>query len=124
MMSDILYIVLHIPLVDKSLQVNLFRMNNFPLVHPILKKPFRLMACQVSNGQFCHINSPLYTVDTLCSCSYVLFPQNKYRINKFCILSVINQTQDEAININDHFWSISTLQTLFPIRYNLPTQWL
>ena len=69
-----------------------------------------MLACQVSNGQFCHINSPLYTADTLTSCSYALFPQNKDRINKFCILSVVNQTQDEAININDNFCSISTLQ--------------
>ena len=30
-------------------------------------------------------------------------------MNKFCILSVINQTQDEAFNINDNFWAISTL---------------
>ena len=27
----------------------------------------------------------------------------------FCLLSMVNQIQDEAININDNFWSISTL---------------
>ena len=60
-------------------------------------------------GQFCHINSPLYTAETLSSYSYALFLQNKDRINKFCILSGVNQTQDETININNNFWSISTL---------------
>ena len=69
-----------------------------------------ILACQVSNGQFCHINSPLYTADTSSSCSYALFLQNKDRIKKFCILSGVNETIDEAININDNFWSISTLQ--------------
>ena len=133
MMLGTLYIVLCIPLVDKSLQFNLFRIHNIPLVHPILKKSFKysiqeehlairldtqyisfplstdIMACQVSNGQFCHINSPLYAVDTSHSCSYALFLQDKDRINKFCTMSIINQTQYEALNINNNFWAILTL---------------
>ena len=133
-MSDMLYVILHIPLVNKSLQFNLYRMHNIPLVCPILKESFSysiqeeylairsdaqyisfplstdIMACQVSNGQFCCINSPLYRADTSSSCSYTLVLQNKDRINKYCILSVINQTQDGAFNINDNHWAISTLQ--------------
>ena len=58
----------------------------------------------------CHINSPLYTANTLSSCSYAIFLPNKDKMSKFCILSVINQTEDEAFNINDNFWAISTLQ--------------
>ena len=34
----------------------------------------------------------------------------RQKINKVCILSVINPTQDKAININDNVWAISTLQ--------------
>ena len=88
MMSDTLFVILYIPLVDKSLQFNLYRIHNIPLVHPILKKSFRysiqeeyltirsdaqyvsfpvstdILACQVLNGQFCCISSPLYTADT------------------------------------------------------------
>ena len=88
-LSDTLYVVLYFPLVDKSLEFN-----------PILKKSIRcliqdeyiifrsdahyisfpvstdILACQVSNGQYCDINSPLYTADTLSSCSYALFLQN------------------------------------------------
>ena len=66
------------------------------------------MVCQVSNGQFCHINSPLYVADTSNSCSYALFPKDKVKINDFCILPVINQTQGEVLNINDNFCAIST----------------
>ena len=29
----------------------------------------------------------------------------------FCTLSIINQTQDKAININENFWAISTLES-------------
>ena len=68
------------------------------------------MACQVSNGQFCHINSPLYVADTSKSYSYTLFLNNKARINNVCIFSLINQTHNERININDNFWAIYALQ--------------
>ena len=37
MMSDTLYVVQHIPLFDKSLQLHLFRIHSIPLVHPVLK---------------------------------------------------------------------------------------
>ena len=134
MLSDTLYVVLNIPLVDKSLQFNLYRIPNIPLVYTVLKKLFKyfiqeeyfasrsdskyisfplsanIMACQVSNGQFCHINSPLYVADTSKSHRYTLLLKDKVKINSVCTLSVINQTQDEALNINDNFWEISTLQ--------------
>ena len=134
MMSDPLYAVLHIPFIDKSLQFHLFRIHNIPVVHPTLKKSFwytiqkeylairlvgqyisfplstDMMVCQVSNGQFCHINAPLYTVDTSKSCSYALFLQNRNKINIFCTLSAINKTHDKAVNINDNFEAISTLE--------------
>ena len=38
MLSDTLYVVLHISLVNKSLQFNLYRIHNILLVHPILEK--------------------------------------------------------------------------------------
>ena len=68
------------------------------------------MACQVSNGQFCHIDSPLYATNNSNSCSYALFLKAREKINDFFILSLINQTQDEAFNIDDNFWAISILQ--------------
>ena len=63
-----------------------------------------IMACPVSNGQFCHINTPLYAADTSKSCSYALFLQNKNKLNAFCTMSVINQTHDQVVNINAIFW--------------------
>ena len=107
MMSNTLYVVLHISLIDKSLQFHLFRIHNIPLVHPILKKSFlysiqeenlairsdeqyilfplsmNIMVYQVSNGQFCHINSPLYAADTLNSCSYDLSSRTKIKLINF-----------------------------------------
>ena len=39
--SDTLYVVLHIPVVDKWLQFYLFKIHYIPLVHPTLKKSFQ-----------------------------------------------------------------------------------
>ena len=127
MLSDTKYVELHIPLVNKSLHFDLYKIHDIPLVHPVLNTSFKyfiqeeylpirsdsqyisfslsanIIACQTSNGQFCHINSPLYADDTSKSCSYTLFLNNKARINSFCILSIINQTHNEAININEIF---------------------
>ena len=98
---DTLYVILLIPIVDKSLQFHLFRIHNIPLVHPVHKKSFRysiqgeyltirsdaqytsfplstnIMAFKYPMDNFAHINSPLYAVDTTNSCSYVLFLQKK-----------------------------------------------
>ena len=81
-MSNTLYVVLHIPLVDESLQFHLFRLHNIPLFHPIIKRSFRysiqeenltirsdeqyissplstdIMTCQVLNGLFSALTHP------------------------------------------------------------------
>ena len=96
MMSDTLYVVLHTPLIDKSLHFYIFRIHNIPLVQLTLQKSFQyaiqeeclairldgqyisfplsmdIMACQVSNGQFCHINTP-YIWQTLQSLAAMPF---------------------------------------------------
>ena len=48
--------------------------------------------------------------DISSSCSYAKFLKDKVKLNDICILSVINQTQDKALDINDNFWAISILQ--------------
>ena len=59
MMSDTLYVMLYIPLVDKPLQFKLFGMHNIPLVHHILKNhlytQYRMNTLQVGQTQniFC-----------------------------------------------------------------------
>ena len=78
--------------------------------HSIFGSPQLPTSWHVKYGQFCHINSPLYTADTSNSCSYAQFLKDKIQRNDVCILSVVNQTQDEALNINNNFWEISILQ--------------
>ena len=58
----------------------------------------------------CQMVNFVTLVGTSNSCSYAFFLQNKDTVNKFCILSVINQMQDEAFNVSDNFRSISTLK--------------
>ena len=114
----------------------MYRICHNPLVHPIFKESFKysfqeeylatrsdsqyylfplstdILACQASNGQFYHNNSPLYTEDTSSPCGYALFLQDKERINKFFTLSVINQTQDETFIINDDFLEFPSFRVI------------
>ena len=112
MLSDTLYVVLDMPLVNQSLQFNLYGRHNIPLVNPVLKKSFKysiqeeylanrsdlqyisfplsadIMAFK-SQRQFCHIKSPLYRADTSKSCSYTIFQNNKARIK--CLYIIYNK---------------------------------
>ena len=38
-----------------------------------------IIACQVSNGQFCHINYPLYVANTSKLCSHAFFLKDKVK---------------------------------------------
>ena len=53
---------------------------------------------------------PLYMQPTLQILVIMPYSLKTEKINIFCILSVINQTQHETLNINNNMWVISTLQ--------------
>ena len=123
--SDTLYIALHIPLVDKSLQFHLFQITNIPLIHLALQRSFQytiheeylairldrqyisfpfstdIMACQVSKGKFCHNNTPYIQLASPSPAAIPYSSKNRNKINTFSTLSVINQTHDKDVNIND-----------------------
>ena len=73
--------MLYIPLVETSLQFNLYRICNIPLVHPILKKSFRYSIKE----EYLMIRS---------DAPYILFPMNtdilacKYQMVNFVILTL------------------------------------
>ena len=123
---------------DKSLKFNLYRLHNIPLVHPILKKSFEysiqeeylamrsdsqyisfLLSNDIMTSVKCQMANfatliPLYIQQIPQILVAMLFFFKTRKINKFCILSVINQTQDEAFNINDNFLA-KAIHNLFTI---------
>ena len=96
-MDDLLLIILTIPLIDQSLQMDLYKVHNLPALHPDLKIQFTyeiegeyltiskgdlyaalptpkdIQICMAMEGYLCLMNQALYPVDCTEWCIYALF---------------------------------------------------
>ena len=112
-LQDYLMLILTIPLVDQSLQVNLYKVHNLPMLHPTLKlhaqyelEGIYLMTliegmfvslptaldvklCLVTNGHLCMFDQALYPVEHINWCIYALFINDQNRIRRDCFLKTL-----------------------------------
>ena len=96
-LQDYLMLILTIPLIDQSLQVNLYKVHNLPMLHPtlnvhaqyeiegsylvtLMEGMFVLLCtaldvklCLVTNGHLCIFDQALYLVEHVNWCIYALF---------------------------------------------------
>ena len=88
-------VILTIPLVDESLQMNLYKVHSLPLLHPKLQievtynleghpDATNIKLCMVSQGHLCMFDQAMYPVDTTPWCIYALFINNLSRIWQIC----------------------------------------
>ena len=97
-------LILTVPLVDQSLQMNLYKVHNLPMLHPSLNvhaqyelegtyfatlmegmfislpTALDVKLCLVTNGHLCMFDQVLYLVKCTKWCIYALFINNKDRI--------------------------------------------
>ena len=90
-------LILTIPLVDQSLQVNLYKVHDLPMLHPTLNMHAQyklegtylatlmdgmlvslstaldVKLCLVTNGHLCMLDQALYLVEHINWCVYALF---------------------------------------------------
>ena len=109
-MEDTLMLILMIPLIDQSLEMNLYQVHNLPMIHPELKiqatcelegnyfttlmegmfvalpDATDVKLCLMTQGHLCMFNQALYPVDRLNWCVYALFIDDKDRIKANCVL--------------------------------------
>ena len=102
-------LILTVPLVDQSLQMNLYKIYNLPMLHPILHvhaqyelessyivtvmdgmfvtlpTALDVRLCLMTNGHLCMFNQALYPVEQTDWCVYALFINDEDRIEKNCI---------------------------------------
>ena len=100
-MDDFLLIILTIPLTNQSLEMDPYKINNLPALHPKLKVEFtyqleveylaitknklytalptagEIRICKGTEGYLCLMNQALYPVEKIEWCTYALFTQNK-----------------------------------------------
>ena len=116
-LTDTLFVILTIPLLDKSLIFYLYRIHDIQLLHPILKKSFQyekehrifairsdlcsitfpdenVLNCAVLSGHFCGLDNALHIVNKIQEGNYILFQDDKEIISKDFQILILNQTRD------------------------------
>ena len=113
-LQDYLMLILTVPLVDQSLQMNLYKVHNSPMLHATLNvhvqyelegtyfttlmkgmfislpTALNVKLCLVTNGHLCMFDQALYPVEHTNWCMYALFINDKDRIRRDCFLKTLN----------------------------------
>ena len=134
-MDDYLMVILTIPLIDSSLNVNLYKVYNLPMLHPKLQiqveyqlkgtyfathmhgmyatipKESDIKLCMMSQGHLCMFNEPLYPVDKIEWCLYALFMNDLSKIDLNCKVIATTQHTNLAHSLDGYLWAVSSLAT-------------
>ena len=135
-LEDYLMLILTVPLVDQSLQMNLYKVYNLPMLHPILHvhaqyelessylatvmdgmfitlpTALDVKLCLMTNGHLRMFNQALYPVEQTNWCIYALFINDEEQIERNCFfLKTINRTTNLAYSLDGYLWAISALAT-------------
>ena len=131
--EDVLSMLLTIPLIDKSLQMNVYRVHNLPALQTklgvaaeyILEGDFlavdqhglyvalpdarEMQICLTSQGGLCVMNQALHPVETVEWCVYALFIQDEERIKRDCAMNFKPRKANVAQSIGGYLWAVSSL---------------
>ena len=125
-LEDYLMLILTMPLIDQSLHMNLYKVYNLPMSHPILHVHVQyeiensylatvmdgmfitlptaldVKLCLMTNGHLCMFKQSLYLVEQTNWCIYALFMNDKKQIERNCILRTINRTINLAYSLDGY----------------------
>ena len=134
-LEDYLMLILTVPLIDQSLHMNLYKVYNLPMLHPILHVHVQcelessylatvidgmlitlptaldVKLCLMTNGHLFMFKQALYPVEQMNWCIYALFINDEKQIERNCILKTINRTTNLAYSLDGYLWAISALAT-------------
>ena len=126
-------LILTVLLVDQSLQMNLYKVHNLPMLHPTLNvhaqyklegsylatmmksifislpTALDVKLCLVTNGHLCMFDQALYPVEHTNWCIYALFINDKDKIKRDCFLKTLNQTTNLEYSLDGYLWAVSAL---------------
>ena len=132
-LQDYLMLILTVPLVDQSLQMDLYKVHYLPMLHPNLNvhaqyelegtylvtmmegmfislpTALDVKLCLVTNGYLCMFDQALYPVEGTNWCIYALFINDKNKIKRDCFLKTLNRTTNLAYSLDGYLWAISAL---------------
>ena len=131
--EDVLSMLLTIPLIDKSLQMNMYKVHNLPALHTelgiaaeyILEGDYlavdehglyvalpdarEIQICLTSQGGLCVMNQALHPVETVEWCVYALFIQDEERIKRDCSMNFKPRKANIAQSMGGYLWAVSSL---------------
>ena len=110
-LENYLMLILMVPLIDTSLQMNLYKVHNLPTAHPVhqiqtnyelkgnyfatlkhnmyivLPDEENVQLYIITKGHLCLFNQALYPVEQVKWCVYAIFIQNQNSVRKNCKIS-------------------------------------
>ena len=128
-------VILTIPLIDSSLDVNLYKVHNLSILHPQLQiqveyelegayfathmhgmyatilKKMDIKLCMMSQGHLCMFEEPLYPVNKINWCLYALFINDLTKIESNCKFTTTIRHTNLAHSLDGYLWAISSLAT-------------
>ena len=131
--GDVMAMLLTIPLIDKSLKMNVYKIHNLPALDPELKiaseyelegeylaiddhglyvalpDAREIQICLTSQGGLCVMNQALHPIETINWCIYALFIQDEDRIKKDCEMNFRPREGNMAQSLGGYLWAVSSL---------------
>ena len=131
--EDVLTMLLTIPLIDKSLEMNIYKVHNLPALqvklgvaaeyvlegdylavdqhglYVALPDEKEMQICLTSQGGLCVINQALHPVETVEWCVYALFIQDEKRIKRDCSMNFKPRKANMAQSLGGYLWAVSSL---------------
>ena len=132
-MDDVLFIVMTIPLKDTSLQMNVYKIHNLPLIHPKLNVSVtyelegkylaigheghyvslpdegELTMCLLTRGGLCKMNQAMYPSDKVGWCVWALFFKDEKMVRSVCTYNIQRGNGNLAQSLGGYLWAISSI---------------
>ena len=132
-LQDYLMLILTVPLIDQSLQMNLYKVYSLPILHIKLKvhaqyeiegtylatlmegmfislpSAIDIKLCLMTTGHLCMLDQALYPVERINWCIYALFINDYVRIRRDYLLKTLARTTNLAYSLDGYLWAISAL---------------
>ena len=128
-----LVILLTIPILDTTLELNIYQVHNLPAIPPghqlaatyqlegeyfavgkhgvyvALPHNDTVVRCINSNLAICQMDQALYSARTIKWCVYALFIQDEERVKKYCKYTISKAEQNSVLSLVGYLWAISAV---------------
>ena len=133
-MDKMLVILMTIPVLDKSLELNIYQVHNLPAIPPgqevaalyqlenryfaigkhgmyvTLPTEQSVRTCLQTELAICIIEQALYPVKHITWCVYALFIDDEERIKRDCKYTVTKVSGNRAISLGGYLWAVSSIK--------------